>query len=158
MSKKIIAFIVLLLSAGLIVGGFVANNSVVWISGVALLALAIVAVVLLALLGGKTFVSGSDKRAADKRLISVNEKLIDGFKVYARGDEAVIDRLNKLQEVLRYLPASEKDNIKKVDEKIGGLLGDAKIELVKSDGAFTPKVNGILEQIEVAAAERNSIF
>ena len=96
------------------------------------------------------------KTHEDKALIEQNYKSADALIVLAAGNEALVSEFKDLREKLKYLIATENNDVVSYDKKISDLIGDMKIALTKDGGEFTKKAENTLTQIKLAIAERNA--
>lgn len=98
----------------------------------------------------------AQKTMEDRELVAVNAKKVEALKVLAEGNEEMLEQLAAVQEKLKYLIPSEESKVCDADKKIGNLLGDLRIALVKSEGEVTAKATDILADIKLAIADRNT--
>ncbi len=92
----------------------------------------------------------------DREIIEHNSKSINALIVIAGKNEAMIKKLKALQELLKYLIASEKAKIIDYDKKIKNKLGDLRIALTKADGEDSVKADDIVADIKLIVADRNA--
>lgn len=69
-------------------------------------------------------------------------------------NEEIDAKLLKLKDDIAFSNPSEKDDVLKCEKKIENLLGDLKIKI--SAGKDSEKINGVIDEIKIALAERNS--
>ncbi len=102
--------------------------------------------------------TNAEKAGKDKELISLNERSVDALIILAEqsDNEKTISEFKQIKERLKYLIASEKEEILDYDRKIKNLIEDLKIALVKSDGNAEAQAVKLTTQIKVAIAERNA--
>lgn len=98
----------------------------------------------------------SEKTGDDRELISENARSIDALMVLSEKNEELTGKLADFKEKLKYLIASDKDEVYSFDKKIKNHIEDLRIALVKGDGETTAKVEDILVQLKLAVADRNA--
>lgn len=100
--------------------------------------------------------SVADKVKADRELVASNSKAIEGLIVIAKDNEEIVAELKALQEKLKYLIPSENPKVADYDKAIKNKIGDLRIALTKSDGESSKKAKGILTDIKLDVADRNT--
>lgn len=90
----------------------------------------------------------------DRGIINNNVDSIDVLIAMAGENADIVTKLKALQETIKYLNPSQEENILKMDQKIGNLLGDLKILLSKAEMS-EEKVEQSVKDINVAIADRN---
>ena len=101
----------------------------------------------------------SAKNKLDRDLIEVNSNSIDALIVLA-SDAKMIDELKALKEEIKYIIPLVDDKAYSMDKKIGGIIGDIKIELYKDkdDEKAAAKLERLFKDLKVAVAERKAII
>ena len=131
------------------------KNTIIWVAVVAAVLL-IAIIVLVIILRKKSSGSAADVAKDDRELIATNAKSIEALIVLSEDNDEVIDELKDLQEKIKYLMPSTDAKVVDYDKKIKNLIGDLRIALTKSDGEETKKTTGIITDIKLAIADRNT--
>ena len=115
------------------------------------------------LFGNKKKIS-QDVLRASSYLIQDNATSMDVLISMARDDEAVVERLKKIQDKVKYLSPSESKEVADCDKRITAKIGDIKILLVKAKTDMFEKVNEELDSLEfdlietrIAKAKRKTV-
>ena len=105
----------------------------------------------------KKKVTSRQKTVNDIMLIKSNMQAIDVLIAYLEENAEIKERLLKLQEKIKYLNPIDKDNIQALDKKIGGKIGDLKIELSKGKNKLDiERFENELKELEIMVVERQS--
>ena len=101
----------------------------------------------------------SVKNQNDRELIEVNSNTVDTLVVLASSEEMKTELL-ELKETIKYITPLTGDKAFSLDKKIGGIIGDLKIEMTKDkkDEKSADKVADMLRDLKVAIAERKALI
>ena len=102
--------------------------------------------------------SGADKNKEDRDLIAANSRAVEALLVLAENNEEFKKELRELQEQIKYLVPSPKEEVLEFDKKIRNLIGDMKIALTKTDGEDDKKTENLLKQIKLTMADRGVVI
>lgn len=97
---------------------------------------------------------GKQSIIEDRATIKNNVDSIEVLIAMVSDKEEIVSKLRKMQETIKYLNPSQEEEIHKMDQKIGNLLGDVKILLSKSE-LNSEKLEQSITDINVAIADRN---
>lgn len=95
-----------------------------------------------------------DRNKEDRDLIAANAASVEALLVLAENNAELISELKELQEKIKYLMPSVKDDVFELDKKITNLIGDLKIALTKTDGEEDKKTENLIKQIKLTIADR----
>lgn len=126
------------------------------IIGIVIGAVALIAVlaVVFFLTGRKRRGTDGDRNKEDRDLIAANAASVEALLVLAENNAELIAELKELQEKIKYLMPSVKDDVFELDKKITNLIGDLKIALTKTDGEEDKKTENLIKQIKLTIADR----
>ncbi len=102
--------------------------------------------------------SDADKNKEDRDLIEANSRAVEALLVLAENNEEFKKELRELQEQIKYLVPSPKEEVLEFDKKIRNLIGDMKIALTKTDGEDDKKTENLLKQIKLTMADRGVVI
>lgn len=95
-----------------------------------------------------------DRNKEDRDLIAANAASVEALLVLAENNAELIAELKELQEKIKYLMPSVKDDVFELDKKITNLIGDLRIALTKTDGEEDKKTENLIKQIKLTIADR----
>jgi|GEM_PF-2118085 hypothetical protein len=94
----------------------------------------------------------------DREQISINERSFETLIVLAKENADFAVSLRTTREKIKYLTPSADKKVTDYEKKIHNLIDDLKIVLTKTNGEELPaKAKSLLDQINLAIAERNAI-
>ncbi len=126
------------------------------IIGIVIGAVALIAVlaVVFFLMRRKRRGTDGDRNKEDRDLIAANAASVEALLVLAENNAELISELKELQEKIKYLMPSVKDDVFELDKKITNLIGDLRIALTKTDGEEDKKTENLVKQIKLTIADR----
>lgn len=98
----------------------------------------------------------ADKVKDDRELIAANSKAIEALVVLAKDNSVLVNSLKDVQEKLKYLIPSDNSKVVDCDKKIKNKIDDLRIELTKSGGLSTKKIEDLVTEIMVTVADRST--
>lgn len=96
----------------------------------------------------------AQKRGEARELVETNCAATEALLVLAGDNEELVKQLTELREQLKYLVPTE--DTPAYDNKIKNKIGDLRIELTKSEGAESARVQKIIKEIKLLLADRKA--